>query len=99
MYILIHRDGTLSLEEHDNMKNFSVVYTAHDTDWSAFDAISEPAEDNHRWIKVESVISLSRRAHDAQWIAGFRGMLKAGEPYGYTNLEENLVKAHIVLRA
>lgn len=80
------------------MKSFSIVYTVEDTNWSAFKAISQPAEDNHYWIDAESVIAMSPQARDTKWVAGFWTMLKAVEPYGHSNLEEKLVKAHCLMK-
>ena len=95
MYIQIQVDGELSLEEIDDFKSFSIVDNSNDSQRLALDAISTKAEDNHYWIDVEPVISLSARSGDPVWVNSFWEMLKAVEAYGYSDMIKKRVKAHI----
>ena len=95
MHILIHQDGALSLEEHEEMKSLSVVDTTNNTNRSALENISVPTEDDHYWIEADAVIALAPQAADAQWVENFWKMLKAVEHYGYFDKENKRVKAHV----
>ena len=95
MYILIQQDGTLSLEECTEMKSFSIIDKSDNKNRTGLDAIATAAEDNHYWIDAEAVITLSPQGGDQQWKDNFWNMLKAVEPYGYSNLAEKQVKAHV----
>lgn len=99
MFIYITDDGRLSLKEIDNMKSFSIVeQTSGSQQGSAAEAlklIAEPAEENHFWLDAEAVVALSSRAGDQQWVDAFWSMLKAAEPYGFSDIERKRVKAHV----
>ncbi len=98
MYILIAVDGSLSLEEADNIKAFSIIENSPGSQSSEFSAMAESAEENHYWIDAEAVIELSARAGDQQWVEEFWNMLKKSEPYGYSDLVNKRIKAHIETR-
>jgi len=95
MYLLISADSTLSLEDTDNMNGFSIVENSDLTRSSAFSAMSIQAGEGHYWINVDSVIQLSSRRDDQQWVDDFWDMLKKAEPYGYADLVNKRVKAHV----
>ena len=95
MYILIHNDHSLSLEEVDDMNRFSIISHSSSGELNALHAISEPAEDNHYWIDANAVIDLSPRKDDQDWLEGFWKMLEKSAPYGYADLQRKRVKAHI----
>ena len=95
MKILINQDGKLNLEEPDDFNRFSIVDLSPTRERKALDAISVRAGDDHYWIDAEAVIDLSNRSHDPEWIDLFWSMLKKVEPYGYADLENRRVKAHI----
>lgn len=95
MHLLINDQGLLSLEEFDNMKGFSIVDQSDPSNLDALLAIASATEDNHYWIAIQSVIDLSPKARDENWLMQFSSMLKSAEPYGYVDLDKNLVKAHI----
>lgn len=95
MYILISADGTLSLEDIDNLNSFSIVGNSEVTRSSAFSAIASQAGEGHYWIDVDSVFKLSIRCDDQQWVDDFWDMLRKAEPYGYADLVNKRVKAHV----
>jgi hypothetical protein len=95
MYILISTDGTLSLEDVDNLTSFSIVENSDVTRSSTFSAMATRAEEGHYWIDADSVIKLSPRHGDQHWVDEFWDMLKKAEPYGYADLVNNRVKAHV----
>ena len=95
MYILILADGTLSLEDIDNMNGFSIVENSDLTRSSTFSAIASQSGEGHYWIDIDSVIKLSSRREEQQWIDEFWNMLRKAEPYGYTDLVNKRVKAHV----
>ena len=98
MYILISADGSLSLEEADNMGAFSIIEYSPVSQSIEFSAMAEAAEENHYWFDAEAVIQLSARAGDQQWVDEFWDMLKKVEPYGYSDLVKKRIKAHVETR-
>ena len=102
MFISIAENGALSLEDADAMKSFSIVERKNSgTEGKAINAlrsIAKPAEDDHYWIDIDSVIALSPRKNDQDWVEAFWQMLKAVEPYGYVDTENRLVKAHVEVK-
>ena len=95
MYLLISTNGQISLEESDNMRAFSIVEEDHGLAAKHLPAIGEPAGEQHYWLDADAVIELSGRADDQGWVEDFWGMLAKAEPYGYSNIEERLIKAHV----
>ena len=95
MYIHINENGVITLEDYQNMKSFSIVDDSNGSHLADLDPISEPAEDNHYWLDVDTVIRLSPAGLDPVWVNGFRDMLGAVESYGYFDAEKNRVKAHV----
>ena len=95
MYLLIDIQGQLSLEDHDNMKGFSIIDNSNPSNHGALLAIASPGEENHYWINIKSVIELSPKANDEDWLIAFSKMLKSAAPYGFVDMDKNLIKAHI----
>ena len=95
MYIQIAADSSLSLEDTDNMKAFSIVEAVAGQSATALADIAEAAGDNHYWIDANAVIRLSSQSDNAQWLYGFWEMLKMVEAYGYSDMESKRVKAHV----
>ena len=95
MYILIDTNGKLSVEQSDDMKRFCIVDKTQGENLSSLLDVAEPAEENHYWIDADAVIALSPQGKDPQWCKNFWSMLKAVEPYGYSDLEKKRIKAHI----
>ena len=95
MYILIATDGSISLEEADDLKRFSIIENSEAANSSSFLAIAESAEGDHYWIDADSVIELSPRCSDQQWVDSFWDMLGKVEAYGYSDLANKRVKAHV----
>jgi hypothetical protein len=99
MFLSIAETGVLTLEDVDAMKSFFIVETINPgiqgEAITALKAIAEPAEDNHYWIDIESVIALSPRKNDEEWVVAFWQMIEAVEPYGYVDMENQLIKAHV----
>lgn len=95
MHVQIAADGTLSLEDVDNLKGFSIVEADAGSAASALGGIGEPAEENHFWLSAEAVIALSPRKDDEEWVDGFWAMLRKVEAYGFSDMEKKRVKAHV----
>ena len=95
MRILIDTDGKISLEESDDFKSFSIIDKTNNTNRAALEAIASTEEDNHYWIDARSIIHLSEKGNEPRWVEQFWNMLKAVEPYGFSNMEKSLVKAHV----
>jgi hypothetical protein len=95
MYIQIAADNSLSLEDTDNMKAFSIVEAVTGQSVMALAEIAEAAGDNHYWIDANAVIQLSSQNDNPQWVNGFWDMLKMVEAYGYSDMENKRVKAHV----
>ena len=98
MYILVDVNGVLSLQDSDNFREFSIVDESDGLASTALADIAEPAEDDHFWLDANSVIELSSPDADQQWIDAFWEMLAKVEPYGYSKMTEQKVKAHLVVR-
>lgn len=93
MYLSISTSGELSLEDIDEMKSFSIRQAGDAS--LALSEIGTATEDNHYWLDANAVIALSPRAADSQWVESFWQMLKAVEPYGYSDMENRRIKAHV----
>ena len=97
MYLLIAANGQLSLEDGDNMRSFSIVEEESGLAARQLSAIATPAEEQHYWLDADSVVELSGRKDDQQWVTGFWDMLAKVEAYGYSDMENKRVKAHVDL--
>ncbi len=99
MYLAISSDGNLTLQEIDDMDQFSISQSMDDDPRglavNALQSCGEALENNHYWIDADFLISLSTRKNDQQWLDQFWAMLKKVEPYGYSDLENRRVKAHV----
>ena len=95
MNILIKADGSLTLEQHNDFKSFSIINETTDDNLIALDEIAESAEDNHYWLDAISVINLSPLCNNPEWVENFWAMLKAVEPYGYSDMASKRIKAHV----
>ena len=95
MYILIAADGQLSLEDSDNMRAFSIVEEEGGAAATRLADIATPSEEQHYWLDADAVVDLSGRKHDQQWLQGFWDMLTRAEAYGYSDMQNKRVKAHV----
>lgn len=95
MYILIAADGQLSLEDSDNMRAFSIVEEEVGAAATRLATIAIPSEEQHYWLDANAVVELSGRRHDQQWLQGFWDMLAQVEAYGYSDMQNKRVKAHV----
>ena len=102
MFLMINEDGSLSLQEAEEMKSFSIVEAQDAAEQAkaplALSNIAEPAEDNHYWIDAEAVIQISPMQSDKQWVDNFWEMLNKVAPYGYYDSTTKRVKAHVEVR-
>ncbi len=95
MYILVASNGQLSLEDSENMRAFSIVEKESGSAARQLSAIATAAEEDHYWLDADAVVGLSGRKDDQQWIKGFWDMLAKVEAYGYSDMEQRRVKAHV----
>ena len=96
MYIFIAADGELSLQESDNMSAFSIreEEVGSAAGWLAH--MATPAqEDGHYWLDADGVLDISGRRDDRQWVEQFWEMLTKVEAYGYSDMTNKRVKAHV----
>lgn len=102
MFLMIDENGSLSLQEVEDLKSFSVVEAQDASEKakasSAISHIAEPAEDNHYWIDADAVIQMSSMKDDKQWVDSFWEMLDKVAPYGYYDAATKRVKAHVETR-
>ena len=98
MFILVSSDGSLSLQDSDNFREFSIVDESNGLAISSLAEIGKPAEDDHFWLDANAIIELSARESDQQWTDAFWEMLARVEAYGYSNMTSQQVKAHRVSR-
>ena len=95
MLIRVREDQSLVLEEEDNFKGFCIRVKDLDTDISSLDVITNRIEDGNYWLDTQGVIALSSKSTDKEWLNQFWSMLKGAEPYGFADVEAQLIRAHI----
>ena len=96
MYILIAADGEVSLQDSDNMRAFSIREDEAGSAARWLAQMATPAaEEQHYWLDVDAVLALSGRRDDQQWVKQFWDMLTKVEAYGYSDMINKQVKAHI----
>ena len=95
MYISIDSDNSLSLQDYENFKQFSIRVDKLADATVALQSIGTAAEDNHYWLDANAVVSLSDRGKDPAWVEHFWTMLKQVEAYGYSDVGAQKIKAHI----
>ena len=99
MHILISTTGELFLEDIENMKGFSIIDKSENSNLTNLLTISKPAEENHYWLDAEAVIALSSKAGDSNWLKDFWNMLAMVEKYGYSDMQNKRIKAHMEQKA
>lgn len=95
MYIFIAADGQLSLRDSDNLRVFSIVEEKSGSAEESLAAIAIPATGQHYWLDANAVLELSGRVQDKSWVGQFWDMLASVEAYGYSDMENKRVKAHV----
>ncbi len=95
MYILIAANGKLSLQDSDNLSEFSIREESSGAAVKQLSAIATVAENNHFWLEAAAVVEISGRQHDQQWVDGFWDMLAKVEAYGFSDRAKKRVKAHL----
>lgn len=95
MYIFIAADGQLSLRDSDNMSAFSIVEEKGGSAGKWLAAIGLPAAEQHYWLDANAVVELSGRMLEETWVSAFWDMLASVEAYGYSDMENKRVKAHV----
>ena len=96
MYIFIAADGELSLQESDNMSAFSIREEEAGSAAVWLAQMGTPAEEEgHYWLDADVVLNLSGRGDDQQWVEQFWEMLTKVEAYGYSDMTNKRVKAHL----
>ena len=95
MLIRVREDQSLALEEEENFKGFCIRVKDRDTNISALNTITERIEDSNYWLDAQGVIALSSKSTDKKWLNQFWDMLKGAEPYGFADVEAQLIRAHI----
>ncbi len=95
MIIRIREDHTLALEDEDNFKGFCISAMDSNTDLGALEGITKRVEEGNYWIDAIAVIALSSKSTEKTWLDQFWAMLAGAEPYGYADLQGQLVRAHV----
>ena len=95
MIIRIREDHTLALEDEDNFKGFYISAMDSNTDLGALDGITKRVEEGNYWLDALAVIALSSKSTEKTWLDQFWAMLAGAEPYGYADLQAQLVRAHV----
>ena len=96
MYILIAADGELSLQDSDNMRAFSIREDEAGSAARWLAQMATPADEaQHYWFDADAVLELSGRRGDQQWVKQFWDMLTKVEAYGYSDMTNKRVKAHV----
>ena len=95
MIIRVREDHVLALEDEDNFKGFCIRAQDSNTDLGALDGITKRVEEGNYWLDALAVIALSSKSTEQIWLDQFWAMLTGAEPYGYADLNAQLVRAHI----
>ena len=95
MIIRIREDHTLALEDEENFKGFCIGAMDSNTDLGALDGITKRVEEGNYWLDALAVIALSSKSTEKTWLDQFWAMLAGAEPYGYADLQGQLVRAHV----
>ena len=95
MYVEIADDGSLSLEDCDNFRAFSIRRRTPGIEQQALMQIATAAEDRHYWLDAEAVLALSGRTGDPVWVDTYWNMLAGVAAYGYYDEASKRVKAHV----
>ena len=95
MIIRIREDHTLALEDEDNFKGFCISAMDSNTDLGALDGITKRVQEGNYWLDALAVIALSSKSTEKTWLDQFWAMLAGAEPYGYADLQGQLVRAHV----
>ena len=95
MNIRIRENRALALEDEDNFKGFCIRAQDSNTDLDALDGITKRVEEGKYWLDALAVIALSSKSTEQIWLDQFWAMLAGAEPYGYADVNAQLVRAHI----
>jgi hypothetical protein len=96
MYIFVAADGELSLQDSDNMRAFSIREEKADSAAGWLARMTTPAEEEgHYWLDADVVLNISGRRDDRHWVEQFWEMLTKVEAYGYSDMTNKRVKAHV----
>tara|TARA_B100000575_G_C23047920_1_gene603219 strand:- start:285 stop:587 length:303 start_codon:yes stop_codon:yes gene_type:complete len=99
MYLKIHADGSLALEEADDFGRFeirSAVDLKLEHLSEEFSKISEPTDDDRYWIDAKAIAELSSRGDDLDWVNAYSAMLEKAEIYGFADVARKKIKSHVV---
>ena len=95
MFVKIATDGSLSLEDCDNFRAFSIRPSVAGSEQQALAHIGSGTGDGHYWLDAEAVFALAERRDDPAWSEAYWNMLKSVAAYGYYDESTNRVKAHV----
>ena len=98
MYLSIHPDGSLTLEEADDFGRFEIrsaidLRSGHFS--KDFAKISEPTNDGRYWIDAEAIAELSSRRGELEWFTAYSAMLEKAEIYGFADVARKKIKSHV----
>lgn len=78
------------------MRAFSIREDEADSAAGWLAQMGTPAEEEgHYWLDADGVLELSGRGDDQQWVKQFWDMLAKVEAYGYSDMTNKRVKAHV----
>ena len=95
MIIRVREGHVLALEDEDNFQSFCIRVKDLNADLGALDAITKRVEEGNYWLDALAVIALSSKSTEKTWLDQFWAMLAGAEPYGYADLQAQLVRAHV----
>ena len=99
MYLKVHHDDRLTLEDQDNFRVFHIEGEKNDIFGpdlnSEFSRISERAEETRFWLDATEIIRVAGRLSDDDWKRTFWSMLEMAEPYGFADTKMKRIRAHV----
>lgn len=77
------------------MRAFSIVEEESGTAGKWLTPVTVSQTEQEFWLDANAVIELSGRMDDQVWVGDFWDMLASVEAYGYSDMQNKRVKAHV----
>ena len=96
MILELSNDGALKLDDAENFGSFHISAERKLLNVSfEFSKIGNDAGDRHFWLNADAIIELSGKSNDVKWNKSFWAMLTKVEKFGYSDVENRFIKAHV----
>ncbi len=99
--MIIHADldaATVTLRDPADFRGFHVAVAGGPVDDDRLAAVLEPRgrlEGDHAWITTDAVVTVAGPGADADWQAGFDGMVAYARDKGFLDEAGAAIRAHL----